>query len=136
MWRSISSFGENLSYKRLINIRKELEVIPEVILLGAMQPHSVSQSLKNHCKQRANFRFSSQLLHQCVRNCDGFSCIESFTLSLNILYFISSLQDLALLQLQTLLQTRKGTNPICLIAQLVEHSIGIAEFMGSSPVQA
>ena len=76
--------------------------------------------------------FFSQL--SCVYNCDDQSFIHCFFRSSNIWIFIYSLSSLHLSGYIT--NSHNDQLPVGLIAQLVEHCTGIAEVMGSNPVQA
>ena len=60
--------------------------------------------------------------------------VHSFFRSSNIWIFIYSLSSYHLYEYNTNLQNNQL--PVGLIAQLVEHCIGIAEVMGSNPVEA
>ena len=80
--------------------------------------------------------WSSQLLSRlsCVYNCDDQSCLHIFLRSSDIWSFIYSFAFFNIYGCIT--NSQCDHLPVGLIAQLVEHCTGIAEVMGSKPVQA
>ena len=80
------------------------------------------------------FRLSFRNYLSCVYNCDDHSLGYTFFRSSNIWIFIYSISSHHLNGYIT--NSHNDQLPVGLIAQLLEHCTGIAEVMGSNPVQA
>ena len=70
----------------------------------------------------------------CVYNCDDQSCLHIILRSSNIPSFICSFAFFTFYGY--IMNSQCDQLPDGLMAQLVEHCTGIAEVMGSNPVQA
>ena len=85
-------------------------------------------------KPEFSFRALISNCWSCVHNCDDQSCLHLFLRSSNIWYFIYSFAFFTIYGY--IRNSQNDQLPVGSIAQLVEHCTGIAEVVGSNPVQA